>query len=81
MHTPRLKGSVAEIAHIDYGSPRALIVCGGAQMHCPVCGNEMAYLALAHGFLCLETDCGIELDLDPMDVEEILQPAGELVLV
>jgi hypothetical protein len=41
----------------------------------------MAYSALAHGFLCLETDCGIELDLDPMDVEEILQPAGELVLV
>jgi hypothetical protein len=41
----------------------------------------MAYSILAHGFLCLGTECGIELDVDLADVEEILQPAEELVLV
>jgi hypothetical protein len=51
------------------------------KMRCPACGNEMAYSVLAHGFLCLAADCGIELDVDPCDVEEILQPAEELVLV
>ena len=50
-------------------------------MTCPVCGstNEMAYSALFHGFTCLESDCGFELEMDPVQAQHVLEPEEELV--
>lgn len=43
-------------------------------MICPACksDNEMAYSTLTHGFICLEPACGLELDMERVDVESIL---------
>ena len=43
-------------------------------MICPACksDNEMAYSALIHGFVCLEPACGLELDMELVDVETLL---------
>jgi hypothetical protein len=48
-------------------------------MRCPACGSEMAYSVLGHGFICIERECGMELEMDEEDAELILQPADELV--
>lgn len=44
------------------------------KMICPSCksDNEMGYSALIHGFVCLEPACGLELDMERVDVETIL---------
>ena len=36
-------------------------------MTCPLCAgkNEMAYSALSNGFVCLEANCGFELEMEP----------------
>ena len=43
-------------------------------MICPSCKsqNEMGYSALIHGFVCLEPACGLELDMERVDVEALL---------
>jgi len=50
-------------------------------MNCPSCHceNEMAYSALSHGFVCLEEDCGFELEMEPVQAQLVLEPEEELV--
>ena len=50
-------------------------------MICPRCRNsdEMAYSVLSHGFVCLEKDCGFELEVDAEEAEAIFASASELV--
>jgi len=49
-------------------------VCSSDLMTCPSCKSdqEMAFSALIHGFVCVEPDCGIELEMEERDAEEIL---------
>ena len=50
-------------------------------MTCPACDsvNEMAYSALFNGFVCLEPTCGFELEMEPVQAQEVLAPEEELV--
>jgi hypothetical protein len=50
-------------------------------MICPTCRseNEMAYSALSNGFVCLETACGFELEMEPIQAQEVLETQEELV--
>jgi len=50
-------------------------------MTCPVCakGNEMAYSTLSYSFVCLEPNCGFELEMEPEIAQQILAPEEELV--
>ena len=50
------------------------MICPGCK-----CENEMAYSALSHGFVCLEADCGLELEMDPADAMQVLEFEDELV--
>jgi hypothetical protein len=50
-------------------------------MTCPACDsmNEMAYSILSNGFICLEQACGFELEMEPAQAQEVLEPEAELV--
>ena len=50
-------------------------------MKCPICRseNEMLFSVLSHSFICQESHCGIELEVDPRDAEVLLQPEEELI--
>ena len=50
-------------------------------MFCPICkcDSEMAYSVLSHGFVCLEEECGFELEVDLTMAGAILAPVPELV--
>jgi hypothetical protein len=51
-------------------------------MICPMCrrDNEMAYSVLSHGFVCLDTDCGFELEIDDLqEADAIFASTSELV--
>ena len=50
-------------------------------MMCPACRteNEMAYSALSLGFVCLASDCGFELEMEPVQAQQVLEPEEELV--
>jgi len=50
-------------------------------MICPNCRseNEMAYSVLSSGMVCLDSECGFEVEMEPADAEEILESAEELV--
>jgi hypothetical protein len=50
-------------------------------MTCPSCrsDNEMAYSALSHGFICLDSACGFELEMEPVQAQQVLEPEEELV--
>jgi len=50
-------------------------------MTCPACRsrNEMAYSILSHSFMCLESDCGFELEMEPLEAQQVLEPEEELV--
>jgi hypothetical protein len=50
-------------------------------MICPNCRseNEMAYSVLSHGMVCLDSECGFEVEMEPSDAEEILESVEELV--
>jgi hypothetical protein len=50
-------------------------------MTCPSCssGNEMAYSVLSHGFICLDSACGFELEMEPVQAQQVLEPEEELV--
>jgi hypothetical protein len=39
----------------------------------------MAYSALSHGFVCLESECGVEIEMDPVDAQLVLEREEELV--
>jgi hypothetical protein len=47
-------------------------------MICPACKseNEMAYSALIHGMVCLEPDCGLELEFELSEVLALLEAAA-----
>jgi hypothetical protein len=47
-------------------------------MDCPTCSSEMAYSVLSHGFVCMESDCGFELEMDPAEAQLAMEPVGEL---
>jgi hypothetical protein len=50
-------------------------------MICPTCRheNEMAYSVLSHGFVCLERECGFEIEIDDIrEADAILASAVEL---
>jgi len=50
-------------------------------MTCPACTreSEMAYSSLSHSFVCLESLCGFEVEMDPVEAEQVLEPEEELV--
>jgi hypothetical protein len=50
------------------------------KMICPVCRseNEMAYSVISHGFVCLENECGFELELDAAEADAIFASVAEL---
>ena len=50
-------------------------------MTCPGCGRkgEMAYSVLSKGLVCLEADCGFELEVGPREAHEVLETEEELV--
>ena len=49
-------------------------------MICPACANdEMAYSVLSNGFICLETGCNFEVEMDSVQAQQVLEPEEELV--
>jgi hypothetical protein len=50
-------------------------------MICPNCRseNEMAYSVLSNGMICLESECGFELEMEARQAQEILETMEELV--
>jgi hypothetical protein len=50
-------------------------------MICPRCTNEneMAYSALSHSFVCLESVCGFEVEMEPVQAQQVLEHEEELV--
>jgi hypothetical protein len=50
-------------------------------MICPGCRteSEMAYSVLSHGLVCLEPECGFELEMNSDEAHEILETEEELV--
>ena len=50
-------------------------------MICPRCGNEkeIAYSVLSNSLVCLERDCGFELETNPSEAHQILETEEELV--
>jgi hypothetical protein len=50
-------------------------------MICPRCGseNEMAYSVLSNGFICLELNCGLEVEMEPFQAQQVLETEEELV--
>ena len=53
----------------------------GKRMICPGCQseNEMAYSVLSNSLVCLDPDCGFELEMDPVEAQQILETEEELV--
>lgn len=59
-----------------------LINFGGKTiMICPACASEkeMAYSVLSYSFICLEDDCGFEVEMEPIQAQDALEPEEELV--
>ena len=54
---------------------------GVTSMTCPGCKNEneMAYSILSNGFICLEPNCGFELEMEPAQAMQVLELEEELV--
>jgi hypothetical protein len=50
-------------------------------MICPRCTteSEMAYSVLSNSLVCLEPECGFELEMDPIDAHQVLETEEELV--
>jgi hypothetical protein len=50
-------------------------------MICPACcsDNEMAYSILCNSFICLESACGFEVEMEPVQAQQVLEPEEELV--
>jgi len=50
-------------------------------MICPECAtdNEMAYSVLSNSLVCLEPECGFELEMDPIEAHQVLETEEELV--
>lgn len=50
-------------------------------MICPGCGhdNVMAYSVLSNGLICLERDCGYEIEIGPAEACQVLEPVNDAV--
>jgi hypothetical protein len=50
-------------------------------MICPNCRseNEMAYSVLSNGMVCLDSECGFEVEMDTTQAQDILETVEELV--
>ena len=50
-------------------------------MMCPGCQNEndMAYSVLSNSLVCLDQECGFELEMDFLEAQQILETEEELV--
>ncbi len=50
-------------------------------MNCLACGskNEMAYSVLSNSFICLEENCGFEIEMSAVEALQVLQPVQELI--
>ena len=50
-------------------------------MICPGCGseNETAYSVLSNSLVCLEPECGFELEMNRAEAHEVLETEEELV--
>jgi hypothetical protein len=50
-------------------------------MICPGCGSEseVVYSVLSNSLVCLEPQCGFELEMDPVEAHEVLENEEELV--
>jgi hypothetical protein len=50
-------------------------------MICPGClnENEMAYSVLSNSLVCLEPECGFELEMAPLEAHQVLENEEELV--
>jgi hypothetical protein len=40
----------------------------------------MAYSALSHTFICIDPECEFELEVDPAEAQELLEPTPEHIL-
>jgi hypothetical protein len=51
------------------------------RMICPSCSHEgeMAYSVLSNSLTCLESECGFELEMNPIEAHEVLETEEELV--
>jgi hypothetical protein len=50
-------------------------------MICPGCHSEsaMAYSTLSNAFVCLDSNCGFELEMEPAQAMQVLEFEEELV--
>ena len=50
-------------------------------MNCPTCSTEieMAYSNLSHSFICMDADCGFELEIEPQEALALLEIEAELM--
>ena len=50
-------------------------------MTCPGCDSrsEMAYSTLSYSFICMEPACGYEVEMEPLEAQQVLEPEEELV--
>ncbi len=50
-------------------------------MICPGCNseNEMAYSVLSNSLTCLDSGCGFELEMNPVEAHQVLETEEELV--
>jgi hypothetical protein len=50
-------------------------------MICPNCRseNEMAYSVLSQGMVCLDSECGFEVEMEAPQAQEVLETEEELV--
>jgi hypothetical protein len=39
----------------------------------------MAYSVISNGFICLEPECGFELEMEPVQAQQVLEPEEEFV--
>ena len=51
-------------------------------MTCPRCKNdvEMVFSVFSHSFSCQEADCGLEVEMDCLDLEVLFQSEVELAV-
>ena len=51
-------------------------------MICPRCKseNEMPFSIFSHSFICQQPDCGLEIEMDCLDLEVLLLPEDELAV-
>jgi hypothetical protein len=51
-------------------------------MICPGCHheNEMAYSVLSNGLVCLDPNCGFELEMSIEEAHQVMEPSVEVLV-